>query len=334
MVDSIPNFKCDIPSTALNNALFGGQSAYSLLGPDGIPQTALANLGAGVRPNLLDNAYFAGPWQLPINQLGDTSWTGSASYVNLFDRWLGFHSGGGVTFSLSDAGLFLPSAPSHVTILQRLAMSNGHMAGKTYTASAIIDGEIIEATGEVTEQDPSSTTTFFSGAGSNGSLVRLRYSSVNGMFFEAYSPRGGVTAAACKLEEGEGQTIGYQDAAGVHIFQQPDMDYGTQLTKCLRYQLLLTKNTLASGRTFFSDETSVVCFLPTPTAMRINPTFVGSMSEIVVYADGSTCTAISVQNILASNNGLSISFSIPAGVGVRQSVTVNFTSGVYFDANL
>ena len=93
MADNIPNFKCAIPSTTLNNALFGGQSAYSLLGPDGIPQTALANLGAGVRPNLLDNAYFAGPWQLPINQLGDTSWTGSASYVDLFDRWLGFHSG-------------------------------------------------------------------------------------------------------------------------------------------------------------------------------------------------------------------------------------------------
>lgn len=59
MADNIPNFKCAIPSTALNNALFGGQSAYTLLGPDGIPQTALANLGAGVRPNLLDN-----PWQL------------------------------------------------------------------------------------------------------------------------------------------------------------------------------------------------------------------------------------------------------------------------------
>lgn len=335
MADNIPNFKCAIPSTALNNALFGGQSAYTLLGPDGIQQTALANLGAGVRPNLLDNAYFAGPWQLPINQLGDTSWTGASSYVNLFDRWLGFCSGGGVTFTLSDAGVYYPVAPSLVTVLQRVAQSNASMAGKTYTISTIIDGELISATGAVTEQDPSSTATFISGVGESGNRVRLRYSSRNGMFFEAYSPSGGVTAAACKLEEGEGQTLAYQDGDGVwQLLPQPDMDYGTQLAKCLKYQLLLTKNTLASGRTFFSDETSVVCFLPTPTAMRINPTFVGSTSDIVVYADGSSYAAISVQNIVASNNGLSISFLIPAGVGVKQSVTVNFTSGVCFDANL
>lgn len=335
MADNIPNFKCAIPSTTLNNALFGGQSAYSLLGPDGIPQTALANLGAGVRPNLLDNAYFAGPWQLPINQLGNTSWTGSAPYVNLVDRWLGFHSGGGATFSLSNAGIFLPAASAYVTVLQRLTQSNAEMVGKTYTVSAVVDGEVITGTGAVTEQEPSGTVTFFSGTGTNGVIVRLRCSSVNGMFFEVYAPHGGVTITACKLEEGEGQTLVYQDGNGVwQLLPQPDMDYATQLTKCLRYQLLLTKNTLASGRTFFSDETSVVCFLPTPTAMRINPTFVGSMSEIFVYADGSTYTAISVQKILASNNGLSIAFSIPAGVGVRQSVTVNFPSGVYFDANL
>ena len=49
------------------------------------PQLALANLGAGVRPNLLDNAYFVGGGsqqggeQLPINQTGATSWTGSSS---------------------------------------------------------------------------------------------------------------------------------------------------------------------------------------------------------------------------------------------------------------
>lgn len=47
------------------------------------PQAALANLGAGVRPNLLDNAIFTGG--LPVNQRGVSGTISSAGYF--IDRW-------------------------------------------------------------------------------------------------------------------------------------------------------------------------------------------------------------------------------------------------------
>ena len=56
------------------------------------PQQALANLGAGVNPNLLDNAIFVGGGsqqgggQLPINQQGQTSYNSTG---NIIDRWTG-----------------------------------------------------------------------------------------------------------------------------------------------------------------------------------------------------------------------------------------------------
>lgn len=324
MADNIPNFKCAIPSTALNNALFGGQSAYTLLGPDGIPQTALANLGAGVRPNLLDNAYFAGPWQLPINQLGNTSWTGSAPYVNLVDRWLGFHSGGGVTFSLSNAGIFLPAASAYVTVLQRLTQSNAEMVGKTYTVSAVVDGEVITGTGVVTEREPSGTVTFFSGTGTNGVIVRLRCSSVNGMFFEVYAPRGGVTITACKLEEGEGQTLACRDADGNwQLLPQPDMDYGTQLEKCQRYFFPLYSESVFLGRTNVGSDTGGVFFVPTSVPMRVAPVFRNSqLNQYTARGNGTSKSITSISIVGLAPGGVLCTFSVPSGIGVNQPVVI------------
>lgn len=330
MADNIPNFKCAIPSTALNNALFGGQSAYTLLGPDGIPQTALANLGAGVRPRLGINMDFT------VNQRGQQSYT-TVGYT--LDGWRAVFGGGLTSGSVdfNDPGVTITANGPSTAYLDIQQYFEDDFLGKTLTFSVLYaDGTFLTVTGQVPASAPSSGAVTVVSTQNTKSGIWIRLTS-GGKVFVQIRAKGGysVSPVSAKPEEGEGQTLVYQDGDGVwQLLPQPDMDYATQLTKCLRYQLLLTKNTLASGRTFLSDETSVECFLPTPTAMRINPTFVGSMSEIVVYADGSTYTAISVQKILASNNGLSIAFSIPAGVGVRQSVTVNFPSGVYFDANL
>ena len=61
--------------------------AVAVLGAASTPQEALANLGAGVRPNLLDNAYFVGGgtgWGVfPVNQTGKTSYGAG----HAFDRW-------------------------------------------------------------------------------------------------------------------------------------------------------------------------------------------------------------------------------------------------------
>lgn len=308
-------------------AILGQQYANQILSNLSNIQTALANLGAGVRPNLLDNAYFAGPWQLPINQKGKTIYTGSGYTI---DRWY------------ADIVSIVIPAPSGLSLENQGAATQyfyqkikEDLSGKCVTMSTLVDGElysgVIQSAPDVgSRKGVIATTTPF------GALRLFAYAdNTYGFTFDIRPGKTVSNVTAAKLEEGDTQTLAYQDSTGTwKLLPQTDMDYATQLAKCLRYQLLLTRDTLASGRTFFSDETSVVCFLPTPTAMRINPTFVGSTSDIVVYADGSSYAAVSVKNIHASNDGLSISFLITAGVGVKQSVTVNFKSGVCFDANL
>ena len=62
----------------------------TLVGGATTPQGALANLGAGVRPNLLDNWYFVGggtQGKFPINQKGVTSRDDVAKYIIFIDRW-------------------------------------------------------------------------------------------------------------------------------------------------------------------------------------------------------------------------------------------------------
>ena len=67
------------------------------------PQEALANLGAGVRPNLGDNCDFTAP----INQRGVTSWSIPSGDVPIFDRWKIQATEGGVEAGLESGGLKL-----------------------------------------------------------------------------------------------------------------------------------------------------------------------------------------------------------------------------------
>ena len=125
MADNIPNFKCAIPSTALNNALFGGQSAYTLLGPDGIQQTALANLGAGVRPRLGINMDFT------VNQRGQQSYT-TGGYT--LDGWKATFvrlTSGSVNFN--DPGITMTAAGNSDGHLDIAQYFEENLLGKTMT---------------------------------------------------------------------------------------------------------------------------------------------------------------------------------------------------------
>lgn len=280
-------------------------------------QQALANLGAGVRPNLLGNAYFVGGEQLPINQAGETSWTGSASYVALFDRWFGYYTGGGVTFSITSDGVVIPVTSSYASILQRLLQPNSSMAGKTYTVSAIVGGELISATGEVTAVSSEDSTVFITATGSNGCIVRLRYSPTHGMFFEVYTPNGGVTVEYCKLEENIGQTLAYQDSTGAwQLLPQPDIDYTTQLLRCQQYQIALSQYFVAPAVNFSTDY--IDFSIPIPIQMRTIP--VVNQNDFYVGTD-----------TMGAQSGFSFSVTAISSNAIRLRATkknhgVNFSS--------
>lgn len=113
----------------------------TLVGGATTPQGALANLGAGVRPSLVDNGIFVGP-NLPVNQRGDTSWSTSGCHL---DRWV-FEQA--AACSIADDGLHIGNEQ---TITQAVdADTKDFLLGKTITVSALLsDGSFASATGVV-----------------------------------------------------------------------------------------------------------------------------------------------------------------------------------------
>ena len=135
----------------------GIDSLHTLTGGATTPQAALANLGAGVRPNLLDNAYFVGGgtgWGVfPVNQRGASGTISTPGYF--IDRWK-LVSG---TVQITAAGLVLNG-----TMVQVLPAS----IGSVYTATAL------STTGLATCQyDDASRTFAITGTGQTFMFAKL-----------------------------------------------------------------------------------------------------------------------------------------------------------------
>ena len=219
----------------------GGSYADKQLSNLDTSQQALANLGAGVRPNLLDNAYFVGGGsqqggeQLPVNQIGATSWSTAG---NVFDRWeiSPLSSGPVGTLDLEPDGAYLSNTTGTSLYFNQIvpAAVSKRLAGKTVTLSFLAT----ELSGNWGIGERGQTSPVFSSAGLlsvtfvwNDSISVKRVQ----MWPISRNP-GTAKVVAAKLEEGEGQTLAYKDSTGAwKLLPQPDMDYGTQLLKCQRY---------------------------------------------------------------------------------------------------
>lgn len=216
--DTIPTSASD--PTSISSQL---SNLNTLVGGATTPQGALANLGAGVRPNLLDNWYFVGGGsqqrggQFPINQRGETSYD---TVVYGIDRWL-YGS-----FALTPQGLKLSSATN---LFQRLANTE-IFTGKTLTYSVLwSDGKLLTITGTPDQGQGVNDGDRAIGFGIDGSLPAL-WVSIQSL--DATEK----TAVAAKLEFGDQQTLAYQDDTGAwQLLPQPESDYATQLAKCQRY---------------------------------------------------------------------------------------------------
>lgn len=215
-----------IPTSASDPTTISSQlsNLNTLVGGATTPQGALANLGAGVRPNLLDNWYFTGGGsqqgggQFPINQRGETSYDTVSDYG--IDRWLYG------TFALTPQGLKLSSA---TTLYQRLANTE-IFTGKTLTYSVLwSDGKLLTITGTPDQEQGVNDGDRAIGFDIDGSLSVL-WVSIQSL--DATEK----TAVAAKLEFGDQQTLAYQDDTGAwQLLPQPESDYATQLAKCQRY---------------------------------------------------------------------------------------------------
>lgn len=320
-----------------HGAILGQQYANQTLSNLSNIQTALANLGAGVRPNLLDNAYFVGGGsqqgeeQLPINQMGATSWSAVGS---VFDRWKIIRQAGSakaMSVSLQSSGCLLSFPSTDVVNGLAFVQKNYITAGITCSASFLC--ELVSGNVYARLRFSNSTGSYV------GQLIfpqvknGINYTSgivPDGTEFVEFQITNGDTQSssvllqAAKLEEGEGQTLAYKDSTGAwKLLPQPDMDYGTQLEECQRYFFPLYSESVFLGRTHVGSDTGGVFFVPTSVPMRVAPVFRNSqLNQYTARGNGASksITSISIEGL--APGGVLCTFSVPSGIGVNQPVVI------------
>ncbi len=238
------------------------------------PQAALNALGAGVRPNLLDNGDFRAGHV--VNQRGQTSYSGTGMTI---DRW--YINGSAAKITVQADGIYYEKtadATSYGIWQQKFPL--GNLEGKELTFSVFVDDVCYNTTIPAgwTYSNGTILKTFNINNGSKYMSVYIICDADNVLTFRFYY--GGSVAAAttgyllqgAKLEEGEGQTLAYQDEDGDwHRLPQPESNYVAQLEKCRRYFRRFPANYIL-GVTQNTNSGNTVCFrYPCDPPMRTTP---------------------------------------------------------------
>ena len=237
-------------------------------------QKALRNIGGRPNRNLLDNWYFKGGGsqqgggQFPINQRGQTSYSGAGIYT--IDRWK--NVGNAVT-TINDDGVSF-TAISDANLRQFCGIPN--LDGLTLTAS-ILYKSVTSGTCHLIIRNSKDAELKRVRADSAG-LVTTTFQVPQGsgrLSFESNANAGiGFKLIAAKLEFGDHQTLAYQDEEGNwQLFETPD--YGEELAKCQRYFFPVMERNKIGATTVMAKSTSpkgACIFIPLPCNMRAVPT--------------------------------------------------------------
>lgn len=175
-------------------------------------QEALAALGAGVRPNLLDNACFVGGgtgWgAFPVNQTGKTSYGAG----HAFDRW---NINGG-TCTLKPSGVSWTAG----FVLDQMMDGLNLADGKARTVSYVDENH----------RGFSGVLTASYTAIGNYSFT---YDTGTSLYMLGHTDAPAI--AWVKLEEGENQTLYAENGDGTVTVLPQGLDYGQELAKCQAY---------------------------------------------------------------------------------------------------
>lgn len=286
------------------------------------PQGALVNLGAGVRPNELDNP------GLCVNQRGQDSYTGNGGEPVTFDRWqAGLHT----TIAKNGGNIVVSASGGAGYILQRL---ENPIFGKAIVFSVLTTlglyecKGVVNSGGTITQATPFGAISVTHGARMYA-LIRLN----DGQSITLPVQDGDVA----KLEIGDTQTLAYQDDTGAwQLLPQPESDYATQLAKCQRYY---ARYGIAAGNgqigyvmAVTSTIANAIIFLPGP--MRItNPTV--RVGGTVVLRSGSTDIPVSGMTINTVINNAAYIQVTASGLESGKMYVLRISNGyIDFDADL
>lgn len=261
-----------IPGGSITNDMLQGPVSIGKGGTGATtPQGALANLGGGVRPNLLINPFFE------VNQRGQTSYSGTYG-VYTVDGWL-LNNAETATVNVLSNGVQIVAG----TVTAQFRQYLESLPDGVYTLSFLFtDGSLGYAVYE------KSGTTYTRKDYTPSNVWGFGMQDTSGKPTAYMYVQAGMSAApvASKLESGEGQTLAYQDDTGAwQLLPQPESDYATQLAKCQRYLLL---SIAGDYRASYISTNAIIFVVPIPVTMRVSPTRIGDF--LVKTITGSTQT--------------------------------------------
>lgn len=218
--------------------------------------------------NLLDNWYFIGGGsqqnggQFPINQRGETSYSGTALYS--IDRWK-LSQGTTETVNIESNGISISTLAVFVQVFENLGLQNG----ETITLSAVIDGVLISGSTTYNASSP-----YISVVEADG--FRLAIDPQN-KYFQLYNSSGTSEnlIQAVKLEKGYLSTLARKDESGSWVLNDPPPNFQQELAKCQRYLLVPSNSSdiypsVGIGTTFTANDAQIL--IPLPVSMRVKPT--------------------------------------------------------------
>ena len=236
-----------------------------------------------VRPNLLDNWYFAGGGSnnntgvFPINQRGQNSYSGSAYYI---DRWRSYEAANefSVDVNYNDRVDFTKQ------ISQVIESGQRKLAGKTVTISALFpSGDLLTATGTLPNSFTPSTT-YLRTYKDNFCEVILYCGASGDILFIVNTIGTNVGSwtgiSAVKLELGSGQTLAHQEN-GVWVLNEIP-NYGEELAKCQRYYCRIPQ--YIHFLKAYEDTTNTDVIVNVPVPMSGYPSVSGAISGLAISA--------------------------------------------------
>lgn len=240
-----------------------GKSAYASAQDGGFTGTEaefnseIAKMPTVIRPNLIINPYFIGGGsqkgggQLPINQKGQTSYSGNAAKT--IDGWI---LRGAPTLSIGSDGISIGTDSLFHGVIASAENGVAMLAGKTVTISALISA--VTGSGEATialsnggASNAVGTTldsVSFSAAGLYSKTFTvpssLSNAYINFCITAANNNSLGFTIQAAKLELGSTQTLAHNegtDANPVWVLNEIP-NYTEELWRCQRYYQLFASS--------------------------------------------------------------------------------------------
>lgn len=309
-----------IPGGSITNDMLQGPVSVDKGGTGATtPQGALANLGAGVRPNIADNGNL-------IDAVNQRQFVSTTQAGRILDRWeISSDATINVTYT-KGSGLLLQNLGSAGNLFLTQKRERKLEEEKKYTLSVLTDKGLFSDSLSPGESSYPTSGLYFSVVNRSGyGEFDIGVLAGGNSFLVKY----------VKVEDGEGQTLAYQGSTGAwHLLPQPESDYATQLAKCQRYLDAMENQTIV--RSAYVSTNFVDFLVPIPVSFRVLP-IIQSAEKLVLITqpDGANVSGVTWSIATKSSASVRLRASKPNILSEGTDFSVYTDQGAtFFSAEL